>query len=112
MALTRMREPCPVCGAIMTEFEDHIAQVEVERAADPEGYHQRLLRDLRERDMHGIANRLEAMPTWAVDQDREDALLRALGDLVRLKDGPRDDHYREVKDAAWERARELTGMTQ
>lgn len=29
----------------------------------------------------------------------------ALADLVRLKDGPRDDAYRAEKDAAWDRAR-------
>lgn len=32
---------------------------------------------------------------------------QALTELVRLKDGPRDDAYRETKDAAWQRAREL-----
>jgi hypothetical protein len=31
----------------------------------------------------------------------------ALAELVRLKDGPRDDAYRAAKDAAWERAREV-----
>lgn len=31
----------------------------------------------------------------------------ALAELVRLKDGPRDEAYRTSKDAAWERAREL-----
>lgn len=31
----------------------------------------------------------------------------ALAELVRLKDGPRDDAYRDGKDAAWQRAREL-----
>jgi hypothetical protein len=37
-----------------------------------------------------------------------DALLEAraaLADLVRLKDGPRDDAYRVQKDAAWDRGR-------
>lgn len=29
----------------------------------------------------------------------------ALRDLVALKDGPRDDHYRAAKEAAWDRAR-------
>lgn len=30
----------------------------------------------------------------------------ALALLVELKDGPRDDHYRAMKDRAWHRARE------
>jgi hypothetical protein len=29
----------------------------------------------------------------------------ALRELVRLKDGPRDDAYRAAKDAAWDQAR-------
>lgn len=32
-----------------------------------------------------------------------------LAELVRLKDGARDDTYRAVKDAAWARAREVLG---
>jgi hypothetical protein len=31
----------------------------------------------------------------------------ALAELVRLKDGPRDDAYRAAKDAAWDAAREI-----
>jgi hypothetical protein len=41
--------------------------------------------------------------------DQFPALLRcraALEELVRLKDGPRDDAYRATKDAAWDEARE------
>ena len=36
-----------------------------------------------------------------------DALWEALAELVRLKDGPRDDAYRAAKDAAWDVARGL-----
>jgi hypothetical protein len=32
--------------------------------------------------------------------------LEALNALVELKDGPRDDHYRETKEAAWQAARD------
>lgn len=38
---------------------------------------------------------------------QRDELRDALADLVRLKDGPRDDAYRQKKDAAWDRARTL-----
>lgn len=38
------------------------------------------------------------------DEPEERAALR---ELVKLKDGPRDDDYRERKDAAWDRGREL-----
>jgi hypothetical protein len=31
--------------------------------------------------------------------------VNALAELVRLKDGPRDDAYRAAKDAAWDAAR-------
>lgn len=34
-------------------------------------------------------------------------LYAALRELVRLKDGPRDDAYRAAKDAAWKRARDV-----
>jgi hypothetical protein len=33
----------------------------------------------------------------------------ALAELVRLKDGPRDDVYRAAKDAAWDAARTIVG---
>lgn len=33
--------------------------------------------------------------------------LNALRELVRLKDGPRDEAYEEAKPAAWKRAREV-----
>lgn len=36
----------------------------------------------------------------------------ALSELVRLKDGPRDDAYREAKDAAWQRARDVLAFSQ
>jgi hypothetical protein len=35
-----------------------------------------------------------------------DRLRTALTELVRLKDGPRDDAYRAAKDDAWQAARE------
>jgi len=38
-------------------------------------------------------------------EDHEAEVEAALADLVRLKDGPRDDAYRAAKDAAWDRAR-------
>ena len=46
-------------------------------------------------------------PTRERDAARRDAdnLREALAELVLLKDGPRDEHYRATKDAAWERAR-------
>jgi hypothetical protein len=34
-----------------------------------------------------------------------EALRDALAELVRLKDGPRDDAYRAAKDAAWDAGR-------
>lgn len=37
--------------------------------------------------------------------ERAERLGEALDELVRLKDGPRDDAYRAAKDAAWDRAR-------
>lgn len=38
--------------------------------------------------------------------ERENVALRtALAELVRLKDGPRNDAYRAAKDAAWEAGR-------
>lgn len=55
------------------------------------------------------------MPPLAIDavfiaHARQDvtrllACAEALDELLRLKDGPRDDHYRATKEAAWERAR-------
>jgi hypothetical protein len=38
-----------------------------------------------------------------------DELRAALAELVRLKDGPRDDAYRASKDAAWQAARDALG---
>lgn len=35
-----------------------------------------------------------------------DRLREVLAELVRLKDGPRDDAYRAAKDAAWDAARD------
>jgi hypothetical protein len=35
------------------------------------------------------------------------AAVEALAELVRLKDGPRDDAYRAAKDAAWDTARDI-----
>jgi hypothetical protein len=44
------------------------------------------------------------------DLEAENAWLReALAELVRLKDGPRDDAYRAAKDAAWQAARDALG---
>jgi hypothetical protein len=37
--------------------------------------------------------------------EHSDPVYDALAELVRLKDGPRDDAYRATKDAAWEAAR-------
>jgi hypothetical protein len=42
--------------------------------------------------------------------DEATRLRLALAELVRLKDGPRDDAYRAGKDAAWQRARDLLGQ--
>jgi hypothetical protein len=42
-----------------------------------------------------------------VRADQSDPLRAALAELVRLKDGPRDDVYRAAKDAAWQRARDV-----
>jgi hypothetical protein len=39
-----------------------------------------------------------------------DAATEALRMLVQLKDGPRDDLYRAVKDDAWAEARRVLGM--
>jgi hypothetical protein len=39
---------------------------------------------------------------WKSEHDR---VRSALAELVRLKDGPRDDAYRGAKDAAWDAAR-------
>ena len=51
-------------------------------------------------------------PTWALIADTPPApdpaeVLAVLGELVALKDGPRDEHYRASKDDAWDRARAL-----
>lgn len=40
-------------------------------------------------------------------RDRAQRFQAALAELVTLKDGPRDEHYRAAKDAAWDRARAL-----
>lgn len=37
---------------------------------------------------------------------------QVLAELVRLKDGPRDDAYRSTNDAAWQRARDLLSEEQ
>jgi hypothetical protein len=42
-------------------------------------------------------------------RDQRRRVVEALVELVRLKDGPRDDAYRAAKDAAWERARSVVG---
>lgn len=34
----------------------------------------------------------------------------ALHKLVKLKDGPRDEYYREEKDKAWDKAREVLDL--
>lgn len=48
---------------------------------------------------------------WEAEKRRLEARLaeavKALAELVRLKDGPRDDVYRAAKDAAWDTAREV-----
>jgi hypothetical protein len=44
-----------------------------------------------------------------VASEREAALTTALAELVALKYGPRDERYREAKDAAWARATQLLG---
>lgn len=36
---------------------------------------------------------------------REDILTHILDELVRLKDGPRDEHYRDAKEMVWAQAR-------
>jgi hypothetical protein len=40
-------------------------------------------------------------------REENERLREALAELVRLKDGPRDDAYRAAKDAAWDRARDV-----
>jgi hypothetical protein len=45
-------------------------------------------------------------PTIIVLIREVDRLRASLTELVELKDGPRDKHYRAAKDAAWNRARE------
>jgi predicted DNA-binding protein len=42
--------------------------------------------------------------------DETEQLRDALSELVRLKDGPRDDAYRAEKDAVWEAARTALGL--
>jgi len=42
----------------------------------------------------------------AAQYERAERLAKVLRELVRLKDGPRDDTYRATKDAAWQEARE------
>lgn len=41
--------------------------------------------------------------------EREAALTAALAELVALKYGPRDERYREAKEASWARAAQLLG---
>lgn len=43
-------------------------------------------------------------------RDRADRLEAVLTELVALKDGARDDHYRAEKDATWECARRVLAM--
>jgi hypothetical protein len=40
-------------------------------------------------------------------QAERDRYRDALSELVRLKDGPRDDAYRNAKDTAWDTARKV-----
>lgn len=49
-----------------------------------------------------IAEHEESIRAAKAQRDRYRA---ALEDLVRLKDGPRDEAYRVAKEQAWERAR-------
>jgi hypothetical protein len=46
---------------------------------------------------------------WAevVPAEQLRGAVEALRELVRLKDGPRDDAYRAAKDAAWDMARDV-----
>jgi hypothetical protein len=59
--LQRMREPCPVCGCILTESMDLVARWEAERDADPKGSHERLVARLHEKGLHGLGDRLDQM---------------------------------------------------
>ena len=58
---------------------------------------------------------VDALPLSATKEVVSDAvreiqrLRTALTTLVDLKDGPRDEHYRTVKDAAWRTARAVLG---
>jgi hypothetical protein len=47
-----------------------------------------------------------------LDRERKSLTARSvLSELVRLKDGPRDEAYRVAKDAAWQRARDVLART-
>jgi len=46
---------------------------------------------------------------YEVLDERVQAVRAPLVELVRLKDGPRDDAYRAAKDAAWDAARAAIG---
>lgn len=55
---------------------------------------------------HLAVTMLRAAGLVATPAQQDDATA-ALRELVRLKDGPRDDSYRAAKDAAWKRARRV-----
>lgn len=53
--------------------------------------------------------RATGVGTMYVLTQRLEGAVETLRELVRLKDGPRDDAYRAAKDAAWDAAREVLG---
>lgn len=60
------------------------------------------LKDLATASLAGLPTHPPEPCPWCRHCDR---FSEALRELVRLKDGPRDDAYRAAKDAAWDAAR-------
>lgn len=58
-ALERMREPCPVCGCVLTDSMDLVAKWQAERESDPDGAREGLVRRLRAAGMDGHATLVE-----------------------------------------------------
>lgn len=81
--LERMKMPCPVCGCILTDSMSKVARWEIERERDPDGARDRLIGNLREAGMDGLAERVEYFngepaPDPQGDLDSLHAHLRAL----------------------------------
>lgn len=81
--LERMREPCPVCGCILTDSMDLVSKWEAERERDPIAAQEGLVKRLRAAGMTGHADLVElrnaqAPPDPRAELDTLYAHIRAL----------------------------------